>query len=158
MQGKRRNCMYSVGDFIVHPGQGVCRVEAIDTSDTPTYHLMPTHGRNPISSSIPWRQRTICVRWSLQKRPTALSTTSARWSSTRSLTALPFLKRSISKRLSATVPAKTWCASPKPSVAVSKMPSPPIKRPRSSTSASTKRLRSAPSLSFLAHWTNLPIR
>lgn len=45
--------MYSVGDFIVHPGQGVCRVEAIDTSDTPTYHLMPTHGRNPMLIKYP---------------------------------------------------------------------------------------------------------
>ena len=39
--------MYEAGDFIVHPGQGVCRVDEVLESPQPTYMLMPVGGRHP---------------------------------------------------------------------------------------------------------------
>lgn len=45
--------MYQIGDYIVHPGQGVCCVEAVEGGDSPVYHLMPTHGRNPMLIKYP---------------------------------------------------------------------------------------------------------
>lgn len=45
--------MYEIGDFIVHPGQGVCQVEGMEEGPTPVYHLMPVHGRNPMLIKYP---------------------------------------------------------------------------------------------------------
>ena len=45
--------MYEVGEFIVHPGQGVCRVDEVVDSPQPTYLLMPIEGRHPIRISFP---------------------------------------------------------------------------------------------------------
>ena len=45
--------MYEVGEFIVHPGQGVCRVEEIVGSDAPTYQLLPVGQRHPMRISYP---------------------------------------------------------------------------------------------------------
>lgn len=45
--------MYEIGDFIVHPGQGVCQVEGVEENPTPVYHLMPVRGRNPILIKYP---------------------------------------------------------------------------------------------------------
>ena len=45
--------MYEVGEFIVHPGQGVCRVEEIVGSEVPTYQLLPVGQRHPMKISFP---------------------------------------------------------------------------------------------------------
>lgn len=45
--------MFEIGDFIVHPGQGVCRVDAIEEGATPAYKLMPVGGRNPMMIVYP---------------------------------------------------------------------------------------------------------
>lgn len=50
-------CMYSIGDYIVHPGQGVCRVEAVLEEPLAAYQLLPigmrhpTHIRFPVSNA-----------------------------------------------------------------------------------------------------------
>lgn len=45
--------MYEVGEFIVHPGQGVCRVDEIVEEPQPTYLLMPVGMRHPMRISFP---------------------------------------------------------------------------------------------------------
>lgn len=45
--------MYEVGEFIVHPGQGVCRVDEVVDEPQQTYMLMPLTGRHPIRISFP---------------------------------------------------------------------------------------------------------
>lgn len=45
--------MYEVGAFIVHPGQGVCRVDEVVQEPQPTYMLMPVGGRHPMRISFP---------------------------------------------------------------------------------------------------------
>ena len=45
--------MYEVGEFIVHPGQGVCRVDEVVEEPQPTYLLMPIAGRHPMRISFP---------------------------------------------------------------------------------------------------------
>lgn len=45
--------MFSVGEYIVHPGQGVCKVEAIEEKPQPTYKLMPVAQRHPMLISFP---------------------------------------------------------------------------------------------------------
>ena len=42
--------MFSVGEFVVHPGQGVCRVAEIDSG---TYKLEPVGQRHPMLISFP---------------------------------------------------------------------------------------------------------
>lgn len=36
--------MYEVGQYIVHPGQGVCKVEEIVSDPVQVYMLMPVGG------------------------------------------------------------------------------------------------------------------
>ena len=45
--------MYEVGEYIVHPGQGVCRVDEVVDSPQQTYMLMPVGVRHPIRISFP---------------------------------------------------------------------------------------------------------
>ncbi len=45
--------MYEVGEFIVHPGQGVCRVDEVVNEPQPTYLLMPVGMRHPMRISYP---------------------------------------------------------------------------------------------------------
>lgn len=45
--------MYEVGEFIVHPGQGVCRVDEVVDEPQPTYLLMPVGMRHPMRISFP---------------------------------------------------------------------------------------------------------
>ncbi|MCH3968772.1 MAG: CarD family transcriptional regulator [Atopobiaceae bacterium] len=45
--------MFSVGEYIVHPGQGVCKVEAVEDDPMAVYKLMPVRGRNPMLISFP---------------------------------------------------------------------------------------------------------
>ena len=45
--------MYIVGQYVVHPGQGVCKVEAIEDEPQATYMLMPVGGRHPMRISFP---------------------------------------------------------------------------------------------------------
>lgn len=45
--------MYEVGEFIVHPGQGVCRVDEVVNEPQPTYLLMPVGMRHPMRISFP---------------------------------------------------------------------------------------------------------
>lgn len=45
--------MYDVGEFIVHPGQGVCRVDEVVDSPQQTYMLMPIGSRHPMRISFP---------------------------------------------------------------------------------------------------------
>lgn len=45
--------MYEVGQYIVHPGQGVCKVEEIVSDPVQVYMLMPVGGRHPMRISFP---------------------------------------------------------------------------------------------------------
>lgn len=45
--------MYEVGEYIVHPGQGVCKVEGIEQSPNAVYELMPVAQRHPMKISFP---------------------------------------------------------------------------------------------------------
>lgn len=45
--------MYKVGEFVVHPGQGVCRVEDVTQGDDATYQLLPMGQPRPMHISYP---------------------------------------------------------------------------------------------------------
>lgn len=45
--------MYSVGEFVVHPGQGVCKVEDVVDEPTAVYTLLPIGQRHPMRISFP---------------------------------------------------------------------------------------------------------
>ncbi len=45
--------MYAVGDYIVHPGQGVCRIEKITSEPAARYQLLPVAQRRPLRISYP---------------------------------------------------------------------------------------------------------
>lgn len=45
--------MYAVGDYIVHPGQGVCIVDEITAGPSGTYQLLPVGQRHPMRISFP---------------------------------------------------------------------------------------------------------
>ncbi|KXB63858.1 CarD family transcriptional regulator [Olsenella sp. DNF00959] len=45
--------MYEVGEYIVHPGQGVCRVDEVVDDPQPSYQLMPVGVRHPMRISFP---------------------------------------------------------------------------------------------------------
>lgn len=45
--------MYAIGDYIVHPGQGVCEVKEVTESPDATYKLLPVGQRHPIYISFP---------------------------------------------------------------------------------------------------------
>ena len=45
--------MYAVGDYIVHPGQGVCRIEEITPGPAACYQLLPITQRHSMRISFP---------------------------------------------------------------------------------------------------------
>lgn len=45
--------MYAVGEYLVHPGQGVCVVDDITDAHGTTYQLVPVGVRNPMRISFP---------------------------------------------------------------------------------------------------------
>jgi len=45
--------MYEIGEYIVHPGQGVCLVEDVVDKPDATYQLLPVGQRHPIHISFP---------------------------------------------------------------------------------------------------------
>lgn len=45
--------MYHVGEYIVHPGQGVCKVDEIVDRPQETYMLLPVGTRHPMRISFP---------------------------------------------------------------------------------------------------------
>jgi CarD family transcriptional regulator len=45
--------MYQVGEYIVHPGQGVCKVDEIVDQPQETYMLLPVGARHPMRISFP---------------------------------------------------------------------------------------------------------
>ena len=45
--------MYQAGEYIVHPGQGVCIVDEIVAEPQETYMLLPVGTRNPMRISFP---------------------------------------------------------------------------------------------------------
>lgn len=45
--------MYSVGDYIVHPGQGVCRVEGLVSEPVEAYRLLPIGIHHPTFIRFP---------------------------------------------------------------------------------------------------------
>lgn len=45
--------MYAVGEYLVHPGQGVCIVDDITGSGDKFYQLIPVGVRNPMRISFP---------------------------------------------------------------------------------------------------------
>ena len=45
--------MYSIGEYIVHPGQGVCRVEGVVDGPMAVYQLLPIGQRHPMRISFP---------------------------------------------------------------------------------------------------------
>lgn len=45
--------MYSAGDYIVHPGQGVCRVEGLVSEPMEAYRLLPIGLRHPTYIRFP---------------------------------------------------------------------------------------------------------
>ncbi len=45
--------MYEIGEYVVHPGQGVCRVEDVSAGPDATYKLLPMGQRHAIHISYP---------------------------------------------------------------------------------------------------------
>ena len=45
--------MFEIGEYIVHPGQGVCRIADIVDDPDPTYKLIPIGLRHPMLISYP---------------------------------------------------------------------------------------------------------
>ena len=45
--------MYEIGEYIVHPGQGVCLVEDVVDNPSATYQLLPVGKRHPMRISFP---------------------------------------------------------------------------------------------------------
>ena len=45
--------MYSVGDYLVHPGQGVCQVRDVTSGPQAVYQLLPIGKRHPVHISFP---------------------------------------------------------------------------------------------------------
>lgn len=45
--------MYAIGDYIVHPGQGVCQVEDVTSAPTAVYLLLPVGQRHAMHISFP---------------------------------------------------------------------------------------------------------
>ena len=45
--------MYAIGDYIVHPGQGVCQVKDVTDSPEALYLLLPVGQRHPVHISFP---------------------------------------------------------------------------------------------------------
>lgn len=45
--------MYSVGDYLVHPGQGVCQVKDVTEGPQAVYQLLPIGKRQPVHISFP---------------------------------------------------------------------------------------------------------
>ncbi len=45
--------MYEIGEYIVHPGQGVCLVEDVVDNPSATYQLLPVGQRHPMRISFP---------------------------------------------------------------------------------------------------------
>ena len=45
--------MFQVGEYIVHPGQGVCRVDAVVEGEPSAYQLLPVGQRHPMRISFP---------------------------------------------------------------------------------------------------------
>ena len=55
--------MFEVGEYIVHPGQGVCRVEGVEDGSPAVYKLLPVAQRHAMHISFPVAQesRLRCV-------------------------------------------------------------------------------------------------
>ena len=45
--------MYEVGDYVVHPGQGVCKVQGVAEEPRAVYELLPIGQRHPMRISFP---------------------------------------------------------------------------------------------------------
>ena len=45
--------MYAIGEYLVHPGQGVCRVEDVTEGPRAVYQLLPVGKRHPVHISFP---------------------------------------------------------------------------------------------------------
>ena len=45
--------MYGIGEYLVHPGQGVCRVEEVTEGPQAVYRLLPVGQRHPVHISFP---------------------------------------------------------------------------------------------------------
>ena len=45
--------MYAIGEYLVHPGQGVCRVEEVTEGPQAVYRLLPVGKRHPVHISFP---------------------------------------------------------------------------------------------------------
>lgn len=45
--------MYARGEYVVHPGQGVCQVSDVEAGAEGMYKLLPLGRRNPITISFP---------------------------------------------------------------------------------------------------------
>ena len=45
--------MYAIGEYLVHPGQGVCRVEGVTDGPQAVYQLLPVGKRHPVHISFP---------------------------------------------------------------------------------------------------------
>ena len=45
--------MFAVGEYVVHPGQGVCQVEDVTEGPQAIYQLMPVGKRHPMRISFP---------------------------------------------------------------------------------------------------------
>ncbi|WP_273394572.1 CarD family transcriptional regulator [Thermophilibacter mediterraneus] len=45
--------MYAIGEYLVHPGQGVCRVEEVTEGPQAVYRLLPVGVRHPVHISFP---------------------------------------------------------------------------------------------------------
>ena len=50
--------MYAVGNYVVHPGQGVCQISAVIQGRDGYYTLVPISHKHPIQITFPLVQET----------------------------------------------------------------------------------------------------
>ena len=55
---ERSGVMRAVGEFCVHPGQGVCLVENVVSEPTPAYVLSPIGQKHPVQIVFPLDQNS----------------------------------------------------------------------------------------------------
>ena len=55
--------MYAVGNYVVHPGQGVCQISAVIQGRDGYYTLVPISHKHPIQITFPLVQETLIDKY-----------------------------------------------------------------------------------------------
>ena len=108
--------MFEVGAYIVHPGQGVCRVEGVGEGPDATYKLLPLGQRHPVHISYPVASEGRLRRVLSAQEARQIIDDYASMDVDTLPSATTTLRKNTSNRRFATAAAVTPCASSKPSV------------------------------------------